>query len=91
MAAYYQSWHQWSVALIAAIIADFSETERVHHQGNIKLKKKRKKGETKDGEKRERTNTADMETNLVGLLVARTPKKTLINHIIQSCYLCRKP
>ena len=44
--------------------------------------KKRNKGETNKGwgKNRERTNTADMETNLVGLLVARTPKKTLINH-----------
>ena len=58
VAAYYQSWHQWSVALIAAIIADFIETEIVHHQVNIKLKKKkRKKGETKDGEKTEKGPT----------------------------------
>ena len=80
-----------AVALIAAIIADFRETERVHHQGNRKSNKEIKVKQTKDGEKTERTNAADMETNLVGLLVARTPKKTLINHIIQSCYLFRKP
>ena len=54
VAAYYQSWHQWSVALIAAIIADFSETERVHHQGNIKLKKKKERKVKQRMEKKQR-------------------------------------
>ena len=36
-----------AVALIAAIIADFRETERVHHQGNRKSNKEIKVKQTK--------------------------------------------